>query len=124
MTESLRSFLDRYSDALGRLDVETLAGMYASPCLFVGSGQTAAFTDPRDLLRHLGAVAEERAEQGVGETIPTRVQTIADGGGQTVVLVNWLMERRDGPPKTFHSLYHLVHADGTWRIAVSSSLDR
>ena len=123
MRETLRSFLDRYADAFSRLDVEALADMYATPCLFVGSGQTAAFQTAGELLRHLGAVAEDRAAEGIRTTVPTRVQTLADGGGQTAVLVSWLVERGSQTPLRFRSLYHLVHADDVWRIAVSASLD-
>ena len=123
MSEPLRSFLNRYADAYASLDVHALAEMYAMPCLFVGSGETASFESAHELLRHLGYVAERRREEGVGAAVPTRVQTLADGGGQTVVLVNWILERAGASPLRFRSLYHLVHADGTWRIAVSSSLD-
>ena len=123
MSEPLRSFLDRYADAYAALDVHALAEMYAMPCLFVGSGETASFDTPHELLRHLGYVAERRREDGIGAAVATRVQTMADGGGQTVVLVNWLLERIGTTPLRFRSLYHLVHADGIWRIAVSSSLD-
>ncbi|MEM1055498.1 MAG: nuclear transport factor 2 family protein [Bacteroidota bacterium] len=123
MSEPLRTFLDRYADAYAALDVQALAEMYAMPCLFIGSGQTASFETPRELLRHLGYVAERRREEGVGAAVATRVQAMAEGGGQTVVLVHWILERTGTSPLRFRSLYHLVHADGSWRIAVSSSLD-
>ena len=123
MPEPLRSFLDRYADAYAALDVDTLAGMYATPCLFIGSGQTASFGSSEDLERHLRATAETRREQGIDAAIATRVQTMADGGGQTVVLVHWILERGARSPLRFRSLYHLVHADSVWRIAVSASLD-
>lgn len=123
MAEPLRTFLDRYADAYAALDVKALVEMYAMPCLFIGSGQTASFEAPEALLRHLGYVAERRREQSIGAAVPTRVQTLADGGGQTVVLVHWIVERAGDSPLRFRSLYHLVHADGDWRIAVSSSLD-
>lgn len=123
VAEPLRTFLDRYADAYSALDVDALAEMYAMPCLFVGSGQTAAFQSPAALLRHLGFVAEQRRDESIGAAVPTRVQTLADGGAQTVVLVHWIVERAGISPLRFRSLYHLVHGDGQWRIAVSSSLD-
>ena len=123
MAELLRTFLDRYADAYAALDVETLADMYAMPCLFIGSGQTAAFETSRELLRHLGLAAERRRQESIGAAVATRVQTIADGGGQTVVLVHWIVERSGESPLRFHSLYHLVYTDDRWRIAVSASLD-
>ena len=123
MRETLRSFLDRYADAYAGLEVDKLAGMYATPCLFIGSGQTASFETPEDLARHLRFTAETRREQGIDAAIATRVQTMADGGGQTVVLVHWILERGAQSPLRFRTLYHLVHADDVWRIAVSSSLD-
>lgn len=123
MSEPLRTFLDRYADAYASLNVKALAEMYAMPCLFVGSGQTATFETPGALLRHLGYVAERRREQDIGSAVATRVQSLAEGGGQSVVLVHWILERQGDSPLRFRSLYHLVHADGTWRIAVSSSLD-
>ena len=123
VSEPLRTFLDRYADAYASLDVQALADMYAMPCLFVGSGETASFESTSELLRHLGYVAERRREEGVGAAVATRVQAMAEGGGQTVVLVHWILERSGTSPLRFRSLYHLVHADGTWRIAVSASLD-
>lgn len=123
MAEPLRTFLDRYADAYSALDVDALAEMYAMPCLFVGSGQTATFETPHALLRHLGFVAEQRREDGIGAAVPTRTQALAEGGGQTVVLVNWIVERSGTSPLRFRSLYHLVAPEGRWQIAVSSSLD-
>ena len=123
MPEPLRTFLDRYADAYAALDVDALAEMYAAPCLFIGSGQTASFESPDALARHLRSTAEIRREQGIDAAIATRVQTMADGGGQTVVLVHWILERGAQSPLRFRSLYHLVHADNVWRIAVSASLD-
>ena len=123
VAETLRSFLDRYADAYAALDAETLATMYTMPCFFVGSGQTASFDTPQALLRHLGFVAEMRREQSIGSAVPTRVQTLADGGAQTAVLVHWIIERAEQTPLRFRSLYHLVQNDGRWHIAVSASLD-
>jgi len=116
MISDVQRFFDAYRDAFNRLDPVAIAAHFAVPSMLTSTGGDALWTDAAQIQRNMVVLCDRYRAAGF---VAARYEPLHDldlPPDHVVAHLRWTVERRDLPPWSFRTGYHLRRRAETWRI--------
>ena len=116
MDDSIREFLDRYSDAFQKVDVDAIPDFYTVPSISIrGDGSLVTFISRDELKDFFEDVAQGYHNEGMRRAAYNLMGVQELGQAARVVTLRWLMYDAAGTEirNWLHS-YNLANRDGEW----------
>ena len=114
---TIQSFFDHYAERYMAWDVDAIATMYEAPFLAVRDGGAIHLPDDAAVHEHLAELMEAYGKAGAVRADIASLDTLPLGPSGAIVTVNWhAVDARGELVRDFHTSYHLLRDDATWRI--------
>jgi ketosteroid isomerase-like protein len=113
----LEPFFAHYAERYMASDVDAVGAMYEAPLLALRAGEVIHLEDRAAVHEHLAELMAAYAQSGAARADIAELGVTPLGRSSAFVTIHWLMRDADGGVvKDFRTTYHLVTADGGWRI--------
>ena len=114
---TIQSFFDHYAERYMASDVDAIAAVYEAPFLAVRDGSAIHLPDGAAVQEHLAELMEAYGKAGAVRADIASLDTLPLGPSGAIVTVNWhAVDARGELVRDFHTSYHLLRDDATWRI--------
>ena len=98
-------------------DVDAIGAVYEAPLLALRDGKVIHLRDRAAVREHLGELMAAYAQSGAARADIAELDVTELGRSSAFATVHWHVRDADGDVlKDFRTTYHLVAADGGWRI--------
>jgi hypothetical protein len=105
-------------------DVDAVDAMYESPLLAIRDGKVIHLPDPAAVREHLAELTAAYARSGATRADIVELDVTELGRSSVFATVHWHVRDEEGAVfKDFRTTYHLVSADGGWRIVSYTNHD-
>jgi ketosteroid isomerase-like protein len=105
-------------------DVDAVDAMYESPLLAIRDGKVIHLPDPAAVREHLAELMAAYARSGATRADIVELDVTELGRSSVFATVHWHVRDEEGAVvKDFRTTYHLVSADGGWRIVSYTNHD-
>jgi ketosteroid isomerase-like protein len=113
----LDTFFARYAERYMASDVDAISAVYEAPLLALRNGQVIHLADRTGVREHLAELMAAYAQSGAARADIVELDVVHLGRSSAFVTVHWHVRDADGAIlKDFRTTYHLLRADGGWRI--------
>jgi hypothetical protein len=123
MTE-LDDFFSHYSERYMASDVAAVSALYEAPMLALREGRAIHLADRAAVDEHLAELMDAYAKSGAARADVAELDVVPLGKSSAFATVHWhVKDAEGGVIKDFHTTYHLLRADGGWRILTYTNHD-
>lgn len=113
----LDTFFARYSERYMASDVDAISALYEAPLLALRDGKAIHLADRAAVDGHLAELMAAYAASGATRADIARLDVTDLGRSSAFATVRWHVRDAEGAlVKDFRTTYHLLRADGSWRI--------
>jgi len=113
----LDDFFAHYAERYMASDVEAVGALYEAPLVALRDGRAIHLPDRAAVDEHLGEVMAAYARSGAARADVAELDVVPLGHSSAMATVHWLVRDADGSVlKDFRTTYHLIRAEGSWRI--------
>ena len=113
----LDPFFARYAERYMASDVDAISALYEAPLLALRDGEVIHLADRAAVREHLAELMSAYAQSGAARADIAELGVLDLGRSSACATVHWLVRDADGAVlKDFHTTYHLLRDDGSWRI--------
>lgn len=113
----LDTFFARYSERYMASDVDAISALYEAPLLALRDGKAIHLADRAAVDGHLAELMAAYAASGATRADIARLDVTDLGRSSALATVRWHVRDAEGAlVKDFRTTYHLLRADGSWRI--------
>jgi hypothetical protein len=121
---SIRAFLDRYRDALDRLDGEAVARLYAVPSGIVTQAGHLHWPDFESIRDNMTQLCAQYRSHGYRRATYEPACFVLQGERSAVVDVVWSIEREAGEAGwSFHTTYNLIRTRSDWKVLLCTAYE-
>ena len=113
----LDSFFAHYAERYMASDVDAISATYEAPMLAVREGRGIHLGDRTAMRQHFAELMSAYAHSGAARADIAVLDVVSLGTSSVVATVHWnVRDTGGGLIKDFHTTYHLLRVDGSWRI--------
>jgi hypothetical protein len=118
------AFFSYYAQRYMASDVDAVSVMYEAPMLAVREGRAIHLADRMVLREHLSELMAAYARSGAARAEIAALDVVPLGKSSAFATVHWHVRDAGGALlKDFQTTYHLLRADGDWRIVSYTNHD-
>jgi len=113
----LDAFFAYYAERYMASDVDGVSAMYEAPMLALRDGRPIHLADRTAVREHLAELMAAYAQSGAARADIAALDVVPLGNSSVFATVHWhVRDASGGIVKDFLTTYHLLRADGEWRI--------
>jgi ketosteroid isomerase-like protein len=111
------TFFGQYAERYMASDVDAISAVYEAPLLAVREGRVIHLPDRTAVREHLAELMAAYEGAGAARADVAELEVVSLGVSRAIVTVRWHVADAAGTLlRDFRSTYHLLRADGAWRI--------
>lgn len=111
------TFFSAYAEKYMASDVDSISALYEAPLTAVREGRVIHLSDRTAVRDHLAELMAAYQDAGAVRADIAQIDEMNLGKSSAVVTVRWHVHDATGSLlRDFRTTYHLIRADGAWRI--------
>jgi hypothetical protein len=113
----LDTFCAWYAERYMASDVDAVSAVYEATLVALRDGQVIHLADREAVREHLAELMAAHAQSGAARADIAELDIVDLGRSSAFTTVHWHVRDAGGSiVKDFHTTYHLVRDDGSWRV--------